>query len=223
MIKRRVIFTLCFKDGVLFRTKRFVPDYRYTMNFIDGGADEIVAIDVGEDRSAFWAAVERINDQCFLPLTVGGRIGSASDVREALRCGADKVLIDRAARANPDIIPSIAGKFGCQVFVLGLTVPHPDPIGWVKTATKLGIGEVFIQSVERDGSLMGYDLPLLKSIVPATTVPVVIGSGCGTWEHMRAGFEAGADGCATSVIHHFAAESVGKAKAYLKEHGIHVR
>ena len=236
MLKRRVILSLTFLDGVLYRTKKFKPDLRYTSNFVDGGADEIFAIDVGTDRPAFWKAVEKIADQCFCPLAVGGYIKSVADVREALLRGADKVVVNSAAIDKRSILSDIAEKFGSQCAVAGVDVKNGmawkshgtietayDAAGWARKAVVSGAGEIFLQNIDLDGSLNGYDIAALRAVLKVVSVPVVIGSGCGSWAHMDEAFKAGASGCATSNIYHFTAESLGKARTYLSGKGVDVR
>jgi len=236
LLKPRLIVALTFQDGVLFRTKKFKADYRYTTNYVDGGADEIFCIDVGQDRAAFWQAVENIADQTFVPIGVGGGLKTVEDVREALLHGADKVVVNTAAVEHPGIVREMAHKFGCQCITVGIDVKGGTcwthrgtrdtgkrPVDWAVEAVEHGAGEIFLQNVDRDGSLLGYDLETLRAVTAAVAVPVVVGTGCGTWEHMRQGFETGALGCSTAVIHHFAAESITRAKDYLKGNGIELR
>ena len=223
MLKRRVVLLLTFLDGVLFRTKKFVPDYRYSLNFVDlTDADEAVCIHLGGDWDNFVASVRKIGDEAGIPLTVGGGIRSLEQFNACMReLPCDKVLV-RAGHWG--LIQAASSKWGNQAVVVGVT---RDGLGYVvrkhiNLAVRDGAGEILLQSVERDGSLLGYD-PSLLAIIRDIPVPVVIGSGAGAWGHLKEGFEAGADGCATSNIFHFSAPSLRACKNYLLDHEIDVR
>lgn len=241
MLKARVVLCLTFKDGVLFRTKKFRPDYRYTQRFVAGAADEVACITVDPVEAGisaeFNAAVAGIADQTFAPVSVGGNIQTLEDVRLALLSGADKTVINTAAVECPELITEVAEKFGSQCMVLGIDVgrdghvwthhgttpTHRTPVSWAQEGVERGAGEVFLQSVERDGSLQGYDLDTLEAVAAACRVPVVVCSGAGAWPHFSSGIVAGATGVATTNIFHFTAQSIAACKVYMKEKGIPVR
>ena len=231
MLKARVIVLLTFKEGVLYRTKRFVPDYFYTKSFLGSGhVDEVCCVDVTPpsryDREVFARCVQKLDPFC--PVMVGGHIEGVEDVIWWLRNGADQVLGGWRCRAK-GTVEEVAERFGSQV--LTMAVDHvgletwfgsgaaqgarsaPKLAGWLQ---KRGAGQILLNSVERDGSLLGYDLETLRQVAAAVDCPVIVAGGCGTWRHMDEGFRAGAAGCATSVIHHLTDSSMRACKAWLK-------
>lgn len=230
-LAKRVICVLTILDGVVFRTRRFRPDLRYTASQIDVTlADELALIDIGTDRRAFFAAADRILADAFVPVTLGGGVHTVADVREMMLAGADKVIVGRALSDAPDEIARMAEKFGAQALVAAVDdhggkarhsgLPTVDA---AVRAQELGCGEILLQSVERDGSLGGYDLTTLRSVCDAVSVPVIVCSGCGAWSHMAAGFVVGASACGTNNIFHYTANSLTKAKAFLAGKGLPVR
>ena len=249
MLRKRLITVLTFNNGVLFRTKLFMPDYRYTLNFVDAwSVDEIVVLDVSRtapafrDRSAFLGVVEKFARRCFVPLTIGGGLRSADDVRYALQAGADKVSVNTGALQRPEIIEEISGLYGSQCVVLSVDarkevdgsyqVYHSfgaRPAGvrvedWARQGVRRGAGEVLVNSIERDGSLQGYDLDLCRLVSDAVDVPVLICGGAGNWSHFQAGFQQGAaDAVCTTNIYHFTETSIKSAKEFLSNAGIAVR
>jgi len=238
MLCKRIVYVLTLNEGVLFRTKRFRPDYRYTKNYIDTwDVDELVVLDVTRGkgtRTDFLEAVMDISDRSFIPLTVGS-VRDMDEVAGFFDSGADKVAINTAAIENPDLIYRISKRWGSQAIVLSIDVQDTvwshcgqrdtglDPVEWAKYGAGLGAGEILLTSMERDGSLQGYDLDLLKSVTQAVTVPVMILGGAGNWKHLVEGVEAGADAVCTQVIHHFTKSSMAAAKRYMAERGVRVR
>ena len=220
-LKRRVVILLTFCDGVLHRTKRFQADYRYTMQLLGNrNADEVVVIDVtpAERRTAnrhlFYDALERYAHECFSPITVGGGIRTIEEVRHLIaNLCADKVVIGTEHLvANDDrLARDITWKFGAQVLVAAVNHPHPHHDGQIPRE----FGELLLNSIERDGSLMGYDIELLKLARQHVDVPIMVAGGCGTWKHMAEAFEAGADAACTSVIHHLTETSLAACKDWL--------
>jgi cyclase len=247
MLRKRVVTVLTFCDGVLFRTKLFRPDYRYTLNFVDAwSVDEIVVLDVtrpGEgDPANFEMVVRDFARRCFVPLSVGGGIRAPDDVRRYMALGADKVIINTGALEQPDLIDEIARAYGAQCVVLSIDAKkHEDghyevfgnfakdatgrnPLEWAREGEARGAGEILIMSVERDGWLQGYDLDLSSAVADAVGVPVLILGGCGTWKHMLEGFREGhASAVCTQNIYHFTETSIQSAKNYLEKAGIEVR
>ena len=228
MLKRRLIISLCFDRGVLTRTKRFVPDYPYTQSYLSvDSVDEVVLLDVTRSGSSSDSrvAMRAYAERCFAPVTMGGWIRSWDDAHAYLDLGADKVVVGSYALENPSIICELASKMGSQSVVVAVDFPYrtSEPVEWAKTAENEGAGELFVQDQSRDGSLMGYNLPVLREIAKSVNIPVVIGGGCGGWRHMKEGFEAGADGCVTSVIHHFTQTSLAGFKKALLAEGQEIR
>ena len=239
MLKRRVMIGLMFDDGVLTRTKCFRPDYRYTQQFLAVDAiDEAILVDItrGGPSEASKNAIEAFASRCFAPITVGGHVSSISDVGVYFTRGADKIVIGRAALENPGFITEIAMKWGSQAVVVACDVLNGEvvngrtgektgktPIEWCLEAQERGAGEIYLQSVERDGSLGGYELDALRGISGTVGIPVIVGTGCGSWRHMQAAFEAGADGAVTHCVHHWTETALMGFKRSLLEAGVEVR
>ena len=246
MLRKRVITVLTFCDGVLFRTKLFHPDYRYTLNFVDAwSVDEIIVLDVtrprGSGREAFCRVIGDFARRCFVPLTAGGGVSSIEDVRLFMSLGADKITVNTAAIENPSLIAEIARTYGEQCVVCSIDVKKTDggyevysdfgsrptgldPVEWARQCQEEGAGEIMVTSIDRDGSLQGYDLELCQRIADAVRVPTLILGGCGNWKHMERGFNDGhADAVCTQNIYHFTEASIQAAKTYLAKAGISVR
>jgi cyclase len=249
MLRKRLITVLTFNDGVLFRTKLFVPDYRYTLNFVDAWSiDEIVVLDVSrkatefKNRAAFLEVVEHFAKRCFVPLTIGGGIRTTDDVRCALQAGADKVSVNTGAYLSPHLIEGIAGLYGTQCVVLSMDAKRDadgvyrvyhsfgsQPTGmsaedWARDGVRKGAGEILVNSIERDGSLQGYDLELCRLVSGAVNAPVLICGGAGNWSHFLDGYRiGGADAVCTTNIYHFTETSIKSAKDYLSKAGVATR
>lgn len=236
MLKRRVIMTLLFNDGVLFRTKKFVPDYRYTQTHLGTDfVDEVFLIDITRSgpSQASHTAMAAYAEKCFVPITMGGHIRSLDDVANFMAIGADKVVVERAYLNKHTLLTKIAEKFGAQAVVAGIktddagmmntismeTGPRATPASLVAPwLADNGAGEIFLQSYERDGSLSGYDLDTLERVVAAVRIPVVVGTSCGSPPHMKQAFDAGASGAATANIFHMTDASMRGFKASLAEY-----
>lgn len=245
MIRKRVITVLTFNNGVLFRTRGFTPDYRYTANFIDTwSVDEIVALDITRsgqgDRKHFEQAVANIARQCFVPLTVGGGVRTLSDFRRLLSIGADKVAVNTGALDDPGLVEGAARSFGTQCVVACVDAARrgdgyevmagfgrrPTGLGpgeWAARLAGLGAGEILLQSVERDGTLEGYDLKLCDQVRQAVDIPLLLSCGAGNWRHFAEGLGLGADGVCTQNIFHFTETSIASAKKYLSARNIPIR
>lgn len=247
MLRKRLINVLTFNDGVLFRTKDFVPDYRYTANFVDAWSiDEIVLLDItrpGEGKKEnFYERVQDFARKCFVPLAVGGGVKSIDEFRKLLRLGADKIVINTEAVQNPQFITKAAQLFGSQCVVVSIDATRKndgsyevctefgkkrtglDPVIWAKHAQELGAGEIMITSIEKDGSLEGYDNELNKMVAEAVTIPVLVCGGAGKWQDFVDGFVSGkASGVCTTCIYHFTETSIKNAKKYLQNANIEIR
>ena len=247
MLRKRVIALLTFLDGVLFRTKEFDPDYRYTQNFVDTWSiDEIVLLDISRpgqgSRSSFLRVIESFSKKCFVPLTVGGGIRSLEDVRVLMGEGADKISINTGAIVRPELITEISMAYGAQCVVVSLDARRVgqdryevfseygmrptglSPADWAREAEGYGAGEILVSSVERDGSLTGYEIPLCRQVAEAVTIPVVISAGCGNWKHALQGIcEGKADAVCLTNIYHFTETSIQSAKKILFKNDIAVR
>ncbi len=248
MLRSRLITVLTINGGVLFRTKTFTPDYRYTHNFVDGWlVDEIILLDVTRPGTAptgatsFESVVSAVAKRSFVPLAVGGGIRSLDDARRFMALGADKVVINSGAIDRPELISEIARVYGSQCVVLSIDTRKTElgnevfshfgskPSGmsaseWARQGAQLGAGEIMLNSIERDGSLEGYDIPLCREVTSAVDVPVQICGGAGAWPHFVQGIlSGGASAVCTTNIYHFTETSIQSAKAFMSKAGIPVR
>ena len=212
------------------------------------GADELVFLDIGatpEGRDTMVNVVERVSEQVFIPLTVGGGLRSVGDVRRMLKAGADKVSINTAVVQDPGLITEGAQKFGSQCIVVAIDAKRVesgddpkwqvcthggrrptdiDAIEWAKQAVALGAGELLLTSWDADGQRAGYDLELTCAISEAVTVPVIASGGAGNLEHLYEALVIGkADAVLAASIFHYQIYSIRRAKDYLAERGIPVR
>jgi cyclase len=215
----------------------------------DQGADEITFLDITathEDRGTTIHTVEKIAEQVFIPLTVGGGIRTVQDIRNMLNAGADKVSINSAAISNPDFVREAAERFGSQCIVVAIDskcVSAPgepprweifthggrratgiDTVQWAIRMVANGAGELLLTSMDRDGTKIGFDLAVTRAISDAVPVPVIASGGVGTLDHLVEGVKAGgADAVLAASIFHFGEFTVPQAKRYLAEHGVEVR
>jgi imidazole glycerol-phosphate synthase subunit HisF len=209
------------------------------------GADEITFLDITashEGRGAILDIVERTASAVFAPLTVGGGVRSKDDVHALLDAGADKVSVNSSAVANPSLIEEVASLWGTQVLVVAIDARRlpeggygvfthggrrpagMDAIEWARQAARLGAGEILLTSMDRDGTHAGYDLELIRQVSSAVSIPVIASGGVGTLEHLREGLvEGGADAALAASIFHDRKFTVGDAKRYLAERGVHMR
>jgi len=209
------------------------------------GADELVFLDITathERRDTIVALARRTADEVFVPFTIGGGIRSVEDAQAVLDAGADKVSINSAALARPELIDELAKVFGTQCVVLAVDAKaRPDgggweayvaggrePTGrdvieWVREAVGRGAGEILLTSMDRDGTSDGYDLALTRGVSEAVDVPVIASGGAGELEHLAQALRAGADAALCASIFHYGRHTVGEAKAALTAAGIPVR
>lgn len=217
------------------------------------GADELCMLDITattEGRTAFIDVIRRVTPSLFVPVTVGGGVRRASDVDRMLAAGADKVAVNSAAVTNPLLIADLAKRYGSQCIVGAVDVRRLPPIPqddgpvyevvayggtrgtgleaiqWCKTLADLGVGEILLTSMDRDGSREGYDLWITRTVSRSVDVPVIASGGVGSLEHLRQGLATGegeADAALAASIFHFGLYSIGQAKGYLNEHNIPVR
>lgn len=247
MLRKRVVTVLLFNNGVLFRSRRFKPDYRYTHNFIDTWSiDEIVALDItrpgGGKREHFYAMIDYLASKCFVPIAAGGGVRSGDDFRTLLRAGADKVVINTKAIDEPEFISEMARSYGSQCVVVSIDARKcegghyevyscfgsrstgMEPSQWARQVQEMGAGEIFLTSIEKDGSLEGYDNELNLSVCDSVDVPVLVCGGAGSWQNFVDGFEKGhASAVCTTNIYHFTEDSIRSAKTFLVKAGINVR
>ena len=211
----------------------------------EADADELVILDItasSDDRSTMLEVVRRAAETVFIPLTVGGGIRSVPDARALLRAGADKVAVNSAAVARPELLSELAAEFGSQCVVLAMdarrrpdgtweVVTHGgrrptglDAVEWARRSARLGAGEVLVTSMDRDGTELGYDVALTRAVVGAVRLPVIASGGVGTLDHLVAGAsEGGADGLLAASIFHFGRYTIAEAKRYLAAAGVTTR
>jgi len=208
-------------------------------------ADELVFLDItasSDERETVYDMVRRTADNVFIPFTVGGGVRSEDDVRRLLESGADKTSLNTAAVADPKLVERCAKRFGSQCIVVavdakglggdrwevythgGRTPTGIDAVEWAKKAVDLGAGEILLTSMDTDGHLDGYDIPLTRAISEAVEVPVIASGGCGSPQHMVDAIVDGkADAVLAASIFHFGTYTIRQVKEYLAERGIPVR
>lgn len=207
------------------------------------GADELVFLDITathEKRDTVAELARRTADNVFVPFTIGGGIRSVEDAQAVLDAGADKVSVNSAALARPELIDELAARFGAQCVVLALdakavgehweayvaggrTPTGRDAVAWVREAVERGAGEILLTSMDRDGTSDGYDLPLTSAVSAAVGVPVIASGGAGTLDHLVDALRAGADAVLCASIFHYGTYTIAQAKAHLVAAGIAVR
>lgn len=210
------------------------------------GADELTFLDItasSDDRSTMYDVVSRTADEVFIPLTVGGGVRSVEDVDRLLRAGADKVGVNTAAVARPELISEIAERFGSQVLVLSVDARRGggtesgfevtthggrrgtglDAVAWVIEAQQRGAGEILLNSMDADGTKDGYDLEMLRAVRAAAGVPVIASGGAGALEHFAPAVDAGADAVLAASVFHFGTLRIGEVKSALSAAGHPVR
>jgi cyclase len=208
------------------------------------GADELVFLDITashEGRATMLDVVRRTAEGIYMPLTVGGGVRTLADIRTLLRAGADKVSLNTAALERPALVTEAARAFGSQCIVVAIDAKATDghwevfthggrrptgrdAVAWAREVEGLGAGELLLTSMDRDGTGMGYDLALTRSVAEAVSVPVIASGGVGRLEHLREGVVEGrADAVLVASLFHFGEHTVPEAKRYLREHGVPVR
>ncbi len=250
MLAKRIIPCLDVKDGQVVKGVNFInlvkagDPVQHARYYDKEGADELTYLDITashEGREIFYNVVSRTAEAVFMPLTVGGGVRTIEDIRKLLLSGADKVSINTAAVANPELVAEASRKFGSQCIVVavdakwrgtyyevfthgGRTPTGIEAIGWCKRMAELGAGEILLTSMDRDGTRNGYDLSLTRQVVDAVSIPVIASGGVGTLEHLYEGVvQGGADALLAASIFHFRTHTIREAKTYLKKRGIPVR
>ncbi len=252
----RVIPCLDVKDGkvvkgVNFENLREMGDpVELARRYYEQGADELTFLDVTatvDDRSTTYDVVRRTAEEVFIPLTVGGGVRSNDDVARLLGVGADKVGVNSAAIARPELIGEIADRFGSQVLVLSLDVKRTptdapqtpsgfvvtthggrslttlDALAWAREAIERGVGELLVNSIDADGTKDGFDLELVGLMRELSSVPVIASGGAGAAEHFAPAVAAGADAVLAASVFHSGQLTIGDVKHALVAEGIEVR
>lgn len=250
MLKTRIMPTLLFKENGLVKGERFLSDRRigsalqalkvYNLREVD----ELVFLDVSAtlaERPPDFAQIDELADECFMPMTVGGGVRSPEDIRKLLAAGADKVSINSAALDNHQLISEAAEAFGRQCIVVSIDTrkteqgwrvyshcgrqqtPY-DPVTWAVKAEALGAGEILLTSIDRDGTMTGYDIEITRQVTDAVSIPVIASGGAGNYAHMADALRrGGASAIAAASIFHFTQQTPREAKAYLRSEGFNIR
>jgi imidazole glycerol-phosphate synthase subunit HisF len=251
MLKVRVMPTLLFKNfglvkGVGFDSWRQIGNALQAVQVYNmREVDELIFLDITatrETRSPDFELIDEIADECFMPLTVGGGIQSIEDVQRLLQVGADKVCINSAAYENPGLIREAADYFGSQCVVVSIDArevargyygcfshngsrkTQKEVTAWAQEIESLGAGEILITSIERDGTMQGYDLELIRQVSESVCIPVIASGGAGSYQHMYEAISmANANAVAASSMFHFTEQTPLEAKRFLAERGIPIR
>ena len=251
MLKTRIIPCLDVADGRVVKGINFV-DLRDAGDPVDAaraydhaGADELCFLDINatnENSGTMFDVVRRTAEQCYIPLTVGGGVRSAADVRALLRAGADKVSFNSAAVADPNVISAAADQFGSQCIVCAIDAKTVAPGQWqlfthggrkptgldavdfaIKIAQK-GAGEILLTSMDRDGTKAGFNLEMTRAIAEAVDIPVIASGGVGTLDHLVDGVRlGGASAVLAASIFHFGDYTIAEAKAHMEASGLAMR
>ncbi|MCP8968654.1 imidazole glycerol phosphate synthase subunit HisF [Ectobacillus ponti] len=251
MLTKRIIPCLDVKDGRVVKGINFVgltdvgDPVQIAAAYNKAGADELVFLDITathEDRKTMIDVVERTAAEVFIPLTVGGGIGSTEEMYNLLRAGADKISLNSAAVRNPQLIAEGAEHFGSQCIVVAIDAKKTgegkwnvfvsggridtglDAVEWAKQAETLGAGEILLTSMDADGTKQGYDLELTEAICQAVTIPVIASGGCGHNGHIVEVFEkTTVDAALAASIYHYGETTIAETKQDMKQAGIEVR
>jgi len=252
MLKKRLIPVLVLREGnvvqsINFRHTNVIHTYVpiAVQHFSKWAPDELVVVDVSPNlnkRKVFLEAVATLSRECFVPLTVGGWVKDVAEMRTLLKTGADKVLINTEGFRHPELLQEAARIYGTQCVVSGIDVRRQedgryevfvdrgkeatglDPVEWAKRVQEYHAGEIYLTSIDRDGSKQGYDLDLVRQVAEAVDIPVIAFGGVGSWDHLAQGIQqAGVEAVAAANIFHYTDYSAKKAKDALREAGVDVR
>jgi cyclase len=255
MLAKRIIPCLDVDNGRVVKGVKFVEirdagdPVEVARRYDSEGADEITFLDItasSDDRETMVHVVEQVASEVFIPLTVGGGIRVAEDVRRMLNAGADKVAINTAAVFNPELVREASERFGSQCIVVAIDAKRVssegepsrweiythggrkptglDAVEWAKRMAEYGAGEILLTSMDRDGTKAGFDLELTRTIAEAVPIPVIASGGVGNLQHLVDGVkEGGADAVLAASIFHFAEYSIEQAKRFMALQGVEVR
>jgi cyclase len=251
MLSKRIIPCLDVTAGRVVKGVNFVElrdagdPVEIAKRYDDQGADEITFLDItatSDERDLILHIIEDVASQVFIPLTVGGGVREVADVRRLLNAGADKVGMNSAAVANPDLVSDASAKYGSQCIVVAIDAKQTqaglwevfthggrkntgiNAVSWAMEVAKRGAGEILLTSMDRDGTKNGFDLELTRAVSDAVSVPVIASGGVGNLQHLIDGITQGhADAVLAASIFHFGEYTVGQAKHLMAEQGIPVR
>jgi imidazole glycerol-phosphate synthase subunit HisF len=254
MLAKRIIPCLDVKDGRVVKGTRFVglrdagDPVEQAMRYDAERADELCFLDITashEGRASMLDVIRRTADSVFIPLTVGGGVRTLDDFAAILGAGADKVSVNTAALADPDLVRRAAEHYGSQCVVVaidarrsaegrapsgwevythgGRTPAGVDAVEWARRVEALGAGEILLTSMDRDGTRDGYDLPLLRAVTGAVRIPVIASGGAGGLEHLHQALDAGAHAVLAASIFHYGEQTIADARRYLAARGHPVR
>jgi cyclase len=249
-LAKRIIPCLDVTDGRVVKGVNFLElrdagdPVEIAKRYDDQGADELTFLDItasSDNRGLLLEIIEQVASQVFIPLTVGGGVREVDDVRRLLNAGADKVSINTSAVLNPQLVADAASRFGSQCIVVAIDAKQVgdhwevfthggrkatgiDAVEWSRKMVALGAGELLVTSMDRDGTKIGFNLPLNRAISDAVDVPIIASGGVGNLLHLVEGVqEGGADAVLAASIFHYGEFTVRQAKEYMRDHGIEVR
>lgn len=246
---KRIIPCLDVKNGRVVKGVNFInlidtgDPVEIAKRYNDEGADELCFLDItasNENRKTILDVVERVAKKLFIPLTVGGGIKNGDDINRLLSVGCDKISINSAAIANPNLIDLGANKFGSQCIVVAIDAKKVgenyhvfinggcvdtkiDALKWAKEVFERGAGEILLTSMDQDGMKNGYELTLTREVSKSVDIPVIASGGAGNMEHIRDVFLSGADAALAASIFHFGEIKINDLKRYLLTNGVSVR
>jgi cyclase len=253
MLRKRIIPCLDLKEGKVVKGVKFIDlvsmgdPAAHALYYNNEGADELVILDITashEARGTLVHVVEAVADNLFIPLTVGGGVRTAEDVRALLLAGADRVSLNTAAVSRPELISESAERFGTQCVVCAIDARRRDPkhpgwdvfvyggrentgrdaVEWAAEAEERGAGEILLTSMDRDGTQIGYDCELLRAVTDRISIPVIASGGAGTLEHFAEAFTEGrADAVLAASLFHTRAMTIRDLKSYLDKKGVAIR
>lgn len=249
-VAKRIIPCLDVNDGRVVKGINFVElkdagdPVEIARSYNEQGADELTFLDItasSDNRGLLFDIIEKVANQIFIPLTVGGGVRNCDDIRNLLNVGADKVGINTSAILNPDFVSESSSRFGSQAIVVAIDAKKIDDhyevfthggrnatginaIEWAKKMADFGAGELLITSMDRDGTKKGFDNNLMKTISDAVDIPIIASGGAGSLRHLVDGIKEGeADAVLAASIFHYGEYSIKEAKKYMYEHGIEMR
>lgn len=251
MLKKRIIPKFLIRNGRLVKGVRFHENFREAGNPVSTakvydsyGVDELLFVDIDATplgRPVTGSIIERVSEEVFMPFTVGGGIRTLDEIAALLASGADKVCINTSAIENPAFVTQAASRFGDQCIVVGIDYQRQDdgelrvisrcghegtshdPLEWASRMQDAHAGEIMLCSIDRDGTMDGYDVDLIAQAAERLEVPLIASSGAGTLQHCRDALEAGASAITISSMFLFSDHSPIKVRTYLATNGVHVR